>query len=287
MHQPTLISTKPTFENCDPFTKYQKYTPNEYSFQELPILFGGGRKWILKTGDPHCFQQLPLNYHKDFEIDLFVLNIGLIIWFNEIESGVQIPYSCIISNSVRMNEMEEMELFLQVTKPGSLLSFDGCINTIDELSTVEVSFIPMFGISQRYYNDQIERLFTYEYFGLNKGEKMIMNSFNAISKCTNLYAFSDDENDQYSLSDNEDMDDQDMNIDNQNFMMMDFQTERYNNSGNADDINLAEYQMQKERIKVNIPGGIEVDIYNNGNRGIVRGLDEESQDGYTFKKVKF
>lgn len=211
---PQIISTSPTFENCDPFKKYQKSTPSQYALQEIPILYGGGRKWISNCSNNQYLNSIIPEVEGDDEIlvDIFVLNTSFIIWFVGFGKGLEISYLNIPAHAVRKDFAKRLELYIQ-------LSISSNIGT-EEI--IEFSFRPKFLENERFVNDEIERLFTYEYFGLNKGEKMVFNTFNSISHCS---CFHRDE----SESDEDQQEDLDAEV-------SDIYENGLDNTGNADDI---------------------------------------------------
>lgn len=210
---PQIISTSPSIENCDPFKKYQKSTPSQYSLQEIPILYGGGRKWILNCSNENYIKSIIPEYNESVEllVDVFVLNTSFIIWFNEFGKGLEISYLNIPAHAVRKDLKKKLNLYIQ-------LSFN------DKL--IEFNLRPKYLENERFFNNEIEKLFTYEFFGLNKGEKMIFNTFNSISYCSCLHkSDSDDDDEQLDDDLNEDIDIYENGI---------------NNSGNADDIDITD-----------------------------------------------
>ena len=81
-----LVTAKPTVENCDPVTRYQRSTPiTDYNLEEIPVLYGGGRKWEMslepttQTGsNPRKY--IVLSHQKRVEVDLFALSCSFVIW---------------------------------------------------------------------------------------------------------------------------------------------------------------------------------------------------------------
>lgn len=237
---PSLLSLEPSIENCDPLALHQMSTPGEFSLQENPVLYGGGRKWIMECSDLPVLYSLVRTDSK--EVDLYALNSCFVIWFSDCDYGLQVPYQLMTQHSV--------------IKPGSKLQLYMKV-CFSEASTLEFSFTPKFGEDDRYYNQSIEKLFTYEYFGLNTGDKMVYSTFGAIAKCLSLHIHDDFTTVVY---DEMDYDSQDSEVD--------WEDNTYDNSGNADDMD-CNYQFY-----TNVGDAcVGVDI-NDGYRGMRRGREE-------------
>lgn len=222
---PTITTLVPTIENCDPIVVHRRATPHAYSLSERPVLYGGGRKWSLRCSDPSSLQFFPLNHADVIEVDLFVLNSALVIWFVSCNKGVEVPYSALGAHAVRNVEGKSM-LYLQVNACGALES--DCYSHESGLEAmVEFEITPMFAENERYYYDTIERLFTYEYFGINKGDKMVMTTFHAISQCSAMY-----------LSEEEEEEEEDDDDDGRGMIADMYYEGGYDNTGDADDMDM-------------------------------------------------
>lgn len=244
MNSPKIIAIQPSIENCDPIKKYQKSTPVQYALQEIPILYGGGRKWIMSCPNPELLssiaEQQIIPQDNELLVDLFVLNTSLIIWFNDLSKGLEISYLDIPAHALRKNQSNQLELYIQIN-----------VSHQDEL--LELSFSPKYWENDRYFNKEIEKLFTYEYFGLNKGTKMIFNTFNSIGKCSCFHSNDDENQDDYDEADIISTDNNDEEI------LEDFYENGLDNSGNADDMN--DVNRDCETGAINWNSGISVKIY--------------------------
>lgn len=247
MNSPKIIYIRPTIENCDPIKKYQISTPVQYSLQENPILYGGGRKWLISCSSPDFISSITGQDSSDLLVDLFAFNTSFIIWFNGLEKGLEISYLDIPAHAVRKNQLGQLELYIQMNYSNSG-DQSPCL--------IEFSFTPKYWENDRYFNQEIEKLFTYEFFGLNKGSKMIFNTFNAIGKCS---CFHNNNSDDYD--DERSMDDADEVID-------EFYEMGLDNSGNADDMT----DTNEGEIKWN--SGVNVKIYNDEEKFKTRSLEE-------------
>lgn len=208
-----LASTKPTIENVMPYVQYQQTQPRLKGLplqqhNELPILYGGGRNFL--------FGLLPesnsdgQSSHME-NADLFVLNSCVIIWISSLECGLQIPYTSIIYHGVRkiepscIEDGHTVEIVLTVER-------DYVINELFTpqpnyvateynfqeftMSSVELVLRPKYANFDRHYNEEMENLFTFKAFGLNRGDTMVMNSNNAIATCMDFFYTEDSDDDE-------------------------------------------------------------------------------------------
>lgn len=248
-----LITVKPSVENCDPLARYQTSTPGEFAFQELPILYGGGRKWILEAKDSQALKYIALAHQKLTEVDVFALNTSLIIWLNDYNKGIEIAYPIIDAHAVTKQKQGKLQLYLQVRNVGVFENIPDQFQETYGSSFTELILTPLYSKEDRHYNDTIERLFTFADFGINRGDTMVVNTFNAIRKCSAFH---------YVESD----------VDDDNVMGSDpnYYEDGYDNSGNADDI--GNYTVQDE---MSFKAGIDVKVFSEV-RGKTRSREELS-----------
>jgi hypothetical protein len=255
MSFPSVLTLQPSVENCDPVAVHQRSTPGDFSMQENPVLYGGGRKWIMECSDAECL--FGLVRKNILQVDLFVLNFVFVVWFNDYDYGMQVPYPCISQHSVMKSKEGKLQLYLKIRLPEDL--------------TVEFVFMPMYGEDERCTNDTIERLFTHEFFGVNKDDKMVYNTFAAIAKCSMFHCSDDIE----SFDDDIESLDQGSNLIDDN---------TYDNSGNADDMDM-NYQLDTIG-----DACLGVDIYEGYSRGTTRNREElgSSQENsrYSTKRIR-
>ena len=115
-----LFKVKPSIENVDPFKKYQLSTPSTFSLQENPILYGGGRGWVLtiEDVDNSYFSSLRNHLGKDLNqglsVDVFVLNTSFIMWFTSYGFGMEFMYPNIILHALQKNPENELMLYLHL-----------------------------------------------------------------------------------------------------------------------------------------------------------------------------
>ncbi|SCV04670.1 LANO_0G11628g1_1 [Lachancea nothofagi CBS 11611] len=196
-------TTKPTVENVTPFPLFQQTQPRLKGVSldeqnELPILYGGGREFLLglipQPGEP-------LKPASVEVVDLFVLNTCLVIWLKSHDTGVQVPYQNIVYHGVHLiddcetsAEGHTVEIVLTIqrdpilnqlfppqamTAPETLLDFT--------MSTVELVLRPRYADFDRVYNEELEDLFTFKLFGLNRGDTLVINCNNAIARCMDFH----------------------------------------------------------------------------------------------------
>ncbi|ODV61364.1 Lot5p ASCRUDRAFT_69869 [Ascoidea rubescens DSM 1968] len=169
------ILVKPSIENIDPFKTYQFQTPKFYSLQENPILYGGSRDWILNI---NTFQE------KSIKCDLFVLHTSFIIWFNDLNKGLELIYQDIILHAVQGTS----SLYLQIEFNNEIKSL---LEHLDILITnendYEYNFVEFnFTTSHDKQKDSSikEDLFTITNFDEDVINNPVQSVYNALSKCT-------------------------------------------------------------------------------------------------------
>lgn len=212
-----ITDIKPTVENVIPYNRYKKTQPeiNGVPMINVPagdqlLLMGGGRDFILSL--------LQDDKHRVVEgVELFILNIGIVLWFEHLEKGIEIPYESIIYHgSVRTSDTVGHQLALLATLtsdplicnffqlPESLTTNDECT-----LSSIEIMLRPKYSLYDRHYNTEIESLFTFEDFGVNRGDEMVDNCNHSLAACLEMYCstLSDTETDATLLDEEELVDD--------------------------------------------------------------------------------
>ncbi|AMD19952.1 HCL199Cp [Eremothecium sinecaudum] len=188
-----IVYTRPTLENTISYKQYEKTYPRMKGFpltqqSELPVLYGGGRNFY--------FGLLPTNDTQPFEdADLFVLDSCIVIWLQAWDRGLQIPYQGLVYHAVRkvdtqqIPETSTLELIITVERDDVLNQFFPVQTTAAAyaMSTVELVLRPKYGNHDRHYNVDVETLFTFRDFGLNRGNAMVLNSNKAIATCMDLH----------------------------------------------------------------------------------------------------
>ena len=215
-----VIYTKPTIENVIPFELYKSTNPSiqlptaslgspqfaSYSNTTplnplLPILFGGGRNFTLtRMTDEivNSFHNNTLSTGATCLVELFVMDCGVVVWFDQLNMGIQIQYGDLVYHGIVNNPNDTRqrllvnvdvtpgleviwEIFGRTTTAGgdnsSISDANGSNKNIDLL------FTPLYYENDRYYNSDIENLFQYQWFGLNKGNSMIRNINDALDHC--------------------------------------------------------------------------------------------------------
>ncbi|GMM34856.1 Lot5 protein [Saccharomycopsis crataegensis] len=201
-----LVKVKPSIENVDPFKKYQLSTPSTFSLQENPILYGGGRGWVLtiEDVDNSYFSSLRNHLGKDLNqglsVDVFVLNTSFIMWFTGYGFGMEFMYPNIILHALQKNPENELMLYLQLKEDHANDTSKG----IEEEGEQEIPIIEARLVPERKVSPEgNETLFTNEFFGGdNQGDKMVENTFNALSQCS---AFHLDPQSEEELLENDEM----------------------------------------------------------------------------------
>ncbi|CAB4256989.1 similar to Saccharomyces cerevisiae YKL183W LOT5 Protein of unknown function [Maudiozyma barnettii] len=213
-----VIWVKPTIENVIPYVQYKRtqpedsviYDPNANS---RDLLLGGGRDLIMSlmsTTDPTSNNIPQNNDNNNIDntnkennssnsldpVEMFILNHCIILWFDGLGHGVQIPYSSVIYHASRRvnyrNEGHKLETLLSLERDPVLNEFfptdtqqTETNNEIDinefTMSSVEIILTPKYSMYDRHYNSTIETLFTFSNFGINRGDDMVNNCNEALA----------------------------------------------------------------------------------------------------------
>ncbi|CCH60025.1 hypothetical protein TBLA_0C02130 [Henningerozyma blattae CBS 6284] len=177
----------PTVENVIPWKVFQSTHPRHLDYSStilssnLPILLAGSRDLLLTC----------LNITTSpCEVQLFILHSHLIIWLTHLSIGLQIPITNIIYHGLTRNnttpEGNRYELLLTLENDPVLTQFFPLdTNTNESLNTIDLKFQSKYSMYERVYNDvnYIENLFTFKNFGINKGDDLIHNLNDSLTKC--------------------------------------------------------------------------------------------------------
>ncbi|KAL6943081.1 hypothetical protein ACO0RG_002065 [Hanseniaspora osmophila] len=285
-----VIYTKPTIENVIPFELYKSTNPSlqfpnassrfasisDTSLNPLlPILFGGGRNFTLTRMRNESFDSGSANPGSDLPgstsnlcsapsclVDLFVMDCGIVVWFDQLNMGIQIQYSDLVYHGivtlpndphqrllVNVDVTAGLEVIWEIFGPGIASTTTTTTNnttTSRDNSNIDLLFTPMYYENDRFYNSDIENLFQFQWFGLNKGNSMIKNINDALDHCMETYYTTTD----YQNQDLDDENDNGYDLDNEAEMqtMVDNTAEYdgisvglqhyyyHNNTGMADDL---------------------------------------------------
>ncbi|KAL6928909.1 hypothetical protein ACO0SA_002239 [Hanseniaspora valbyensis] len=219
------VYVKPNIDNVLPYQQYIKSTTT-FPSHTLPILFAGGRNLTLKIKDNgHITQEqlyqciaedtigdvnlnVPNGEFDGFGVDcdFFVLDFGIIIWFNDFGYGIHITSRNIfyhgiteVNNNTTIRQGYSLCLLLDRNLDIELLNtlIGNCkvfgieldsstVNTNYEFNShlyLNFTLVPKFGEFDRHYNAIPENLFFYEWFGVNRGDKLVYNIFDAVERC--------------------------------------------------------------------------------------------------------
>lgn len=261
-----LIWVKPTIENVIPFNQYKRTQPDfnigEHNNEITQnLLLGGGRELILSllnVQDNNSNQNGIYGQNNDIinnnnnsnsldPAELFILNNCIILWFNVLGHGLQIPYSSVLYHACRevnyRNEGHTLEILLTLERDPTLNEFfpqlqpsmGGKNYEFDEftMKSVELVLTPKYSMYDRYYNTGIENLFTFTNFGINRGDDMVNNCNDALAIGMEIHG---------EIMDNEDaLEEQFMNTNNDSAVYSGMNEilknhNIYQNSGLADDL---------------------------------------------------
>lgn len=205
-----LVYVKPTIENTIAYNRYKRTQPmiNGVPMINVPwndslVLFGGGRDIELR------FLQDPTTLIAS--IDLFVLNNAILLWFNNSNCGIAVPYESVFYHgslrSTQEREGHQFALLLTLERdalldklllPQTPLLPD---NQENAAPTLELILRPAYSLYDRHYNAEIDTLFSFQDFGVNRGDQLVNNCNQAIATCLEIYnAEPEDNDDEASMS---------------------------------------------------------------------------------------
>lgn len=266
-----IATIKPTIENVVPLNVYKKTQPrqlNDFNSTTINtichsdshgsnnvsipldqcILLGGGRNFILSLLNSSAYPTEKLE-----SVDLFILNTCVVLWFDILGHGLEIPYTSILYHAIERNHNRDilptyddghsLALIITIKKDAVLNQFfPSEPNPESEviIDSVELVLYPKYSTYERHYNNQVETLFTFTNFGMNRGDEMISNCHNALAMGMELHidSFGDDDETGNTLS----ADNSEYNNDNDgghtSFTGISsfLQSVTYKNSGSADDL---------------------------------------------------
>ncbi|KAG0670885.1 low temperature responsive protein [Maudiozyma exigua] len=226
-----VIWVKPTIENVIPYMQYKRTQPegtlgNDYIETSQDLLLGGGRDLIMsligstipkfENNEKHDNNNIPYNNDSDMvgedtttnkermnsensldPVELFILNHCIILWFDGLGHGIQVPYGSVIYHASRRinyrNEGHKLEILLGLERDEVLDQFfpreqQLQPDTDEELdvneytmSSVEIILTPKYSMYDRHYSANIETLFTFANFGINRGDDMVNNCNEAMA----------------------------------------------------------------------------------------------------------
>ncbi|CCF59368.1 hypothetical protein KAFR_0G03360 [Kazachstania africana CBS 2517] len=262
-----IATIKPTVENVIAYVEYKKTQPRLISGlqgnEHDVLLLGGGRDLILSLLTGNESQKLE-------NVELFILNTNVILWFNILGHGLQIPYSSILYHGSRSltneNEGHRLEVLLTLEVDPTLSQFFPHENfeaNTNVMKSVEITLRPKYSMYDRHYNSEIENLFTFMNFGTNRGDELVKNCNNALAMAMELHSNDDDEEDE---DENEDM--QGIDDDNAVFTglseILKNQNATFQNIGSADDLDGDSF-MNQLITRDETDAGMSLEFYTNQN----------------------
>ncbi|GCE98700.1 low temperature responsive protein [Zygosaccharomyces mellis] len=201
-----LAIVKPTVENVIPYNQYRRTQPmvNGVPMMNVPssdaiVLFGGGRHILLGL------LQFGENDRRIEDVELFILSTGILIWFNQLGNGIEVPFESVVCHgSIKVSDTapdgHKLELLLTLERDKVLNQFftgengspetqepmtpDGLSPT---LSSIELTLRPKYSLYDRHCNPEIENLFTFGNFGVNRGDNMVTGCNEALALCMEMY----------------------------------------------------------------------------------------------------
>lgn len=192
-HKPEcrVAHIKPTVENVVAYNRYRRTQPDvagistsDFACLETPILFGGGRDFQLS------FLQQP-DTIVAAGVDLFVVSSALLLWFNHLACGLEIPYSSVIYHGAlrAQHERDGHQLSLLLTLDRDPLlneQFPSPPTTAVPQDSLELVLRPYYSLYDRHYNAEIDTLFNFHDFGVNRGDLLVNNCNEAVATCLEI-----------------------------------------------------------------------------------------------------
>ncbi|CCK70195.1 Lot5p KNAG_0D04500 [Huiozyma naganishii CBS 8797] len=207
-----IANIKPNVENVIPYTVFKRTQPRTLQsplhladLSDQSILYGGGRDFILTLLNGQDGHSLEC-------VELFILNSCIILWFNVLGHGLEVPYTSVMFHAVATHngtaeEGHSIELVLTLERdtvldqffpvpPSELQAAAVAVSSNPgNISTVGIVLYPKYSMYERHYNSEIETLFTFMDFGMNRGDDLVKNCHNALAVGMDLHwdAFRDDD----------------------------------------------------------------------------------------------
>lgn len=189
-----LAYVKPTVENVVAYSRYKKTQPMiggvSLPCLDTPILFGGGRDFDL------LLLQQPHNVLAG--VDLFILSNAILLWFDHLGCGIEAPYSSVIYHGSLHSaaDREGRQLAMLLTLDRDPLLNEQFPPTPDDSASLELLLRPRYSLYDRHYNSEIDTLFNFQDFGVNRGDQMVNNCNEALATCLELCNAEDPEQDE-------------------------------------------------------------------------------------------
>lgn len=226
--QPRVINEQPNIENTILSSTYQASSPARFSTDDDKfVMFGGGPSYAV-----HCKNAPKLRPFSTDRVSLFVLSSHFIIWSNDDNLGIEIPYQLIY-----LHALDKNSLYLQVQN-SPLMS-----NSLEDI--LEISLVEIQG--QGIGNE----LFT----KINGGAEAI---YQAMSTCSAMHFDSDEEEDADMMGDNHESHLPAMEVPHSWVQgeTSEIQERLFKNDGHADDLD----EEEDEGTEEGVVAGMSVDV---------------------------
>ncbi|CCE61875.1 hypothetical protein TPHA_0B02030 [Tetrapisispora phaffii CBS 4417] len=277
---------RPSAENVLPLNQYINTQPRLLGenqqlkiSDDMIILFGGGRDFKLSVWG---YKGAEATEKVIDNVELFILNKCIIIWLKNLDKGIEIKYTGVIyhgANKINDNTSREghkLELLITVIRDDLLNSYFPTNDTEEDLEnsvndftmdSIEFKLTPKHSTYDRFYSDEVETLFTFNNFGSNRGDDMVINCNKALEKCLEL---SGNEFNRFgnpiAEDSEEELDQEEVEQANPNTAVMGFNEtiNTYYSSGNADDLD-NDYILKSTVVENDTDAGMSMQFYNSSS----------------------
>ncbi|ODV69480.1 protein LOT5 [Hyphopichia burtonii NRRL Y-1933] len=294
-----LIHEIPNVENTIPVSLYQSSSPEKFSVEDDDkfVLYAGGSgyKFEILNNDPtHDLNINGLELQKTSLVSLFVLNTSFIIWFEELNKGLDINYQSIILHALQTNSQLSQNpiLYLQLLSNDYLQSLPK--QPTEFVSSIEL-VITTNNDGKPGPNEQ-NPLFTVQ------EQSSLTDIYDALSECSSFHDSEDeDENIENPMSQFASIDEVSQPAlevpsswlqDGGEAISMDTEYEThesipFRNSGDADDLEIDElYEEPNNGAASNQVAGMHVDVGFAPIVGSVRRRDDNETSEDEFSKTR-
>lgn len=266
----TLVHEEPNIESTIPLPVYQSSSPEKFSLDDDKfILYAGGTNYKLELlkNDPTqtveiCNELVNLDFSN---ISIYSLNTAFILWFNNGNIGLSIPYQVII-----LHALKDHKLYLQLMSSEFLKS----------IRNDESEFISSVELTIEYNDTKVIRN------GLIQEDSTIEELYEGMSKCSSFHYDEDSDEEDLFQQTSSFQEEPRRQLEIPSSWVEGFQTEEvsYINVGDADDLESYEYQ-DANNDDLEPVAGMSVDIGFGPIAGSIRKREDDLEHNKKSRKL--